>query len=225
VQELRRYAIRREQTPWRAVGLAVALGIAGLSGGCAVNSAATGNFANDSSDSQAVKSSQKDEDSGEPSFSERLSALWNRATDSSGDEELEAVAPAESFEPADALALVNDYRQQNGLQPVALHPQLETAAEAHAEDLAAHDRISHFGSDGSDPWERVERTGFNAKVAAENVGTGQLTFGELFREWKRSPDHNSNLLMPDATHMGVAVVRKPDTQFKTFWSLVLGAPS
>ena len=39
------------------------------------------------------------------------------------------------------------------------------------------------------------------------------------------PGHNSNLLLPDATHMGVAVVRKDDTQFKTFWSLVVGAPS
>ncbi|WP_245410344.1 CAP domain-containing protein [Dichotomicrobium thermohalophilum] len=184
-----------------------------------------GSFADQTSDQQAVKQVKKTENDAEPSLSQRLSALWNRATASSEDDELETVAPAESFEPAEALALVNRYREDNGLPPLDLDPQLEQAALAHAQDLADHDRISHFGSDGSDPWERVQRTGYDPKVAAENVGTGQLTFGELFREWKRSPDHNSNLLLPDATHMGVAVVQNPDTQFKTFWSLVVGAPS
>lgn len=193
--------------------------------GCAVNTGLMGSFADETSERQAVKEAKKAENTADdPSLSQRLSALWSRATASTGDEELETVAPAESFEPAQALALVNDYREKEGLSPLSLDPRLKQAADAHARDLASHDRISHFGSDGSDPWERVQRTGFDPKVAAENVGTGQLTFGEVFREWKLSPDHNRNLLLPDATHMGVAVVREPDTQFKTFWSLVVGAP-
>jgi len=211
----------------RLITLAAAVIVAGPLGGCAVNTGLMGNFSDENADRQAVDQVRKTENdkTTEPSLSARLSALWNRATASSDDEELETVAPAESFEPAQALGLVNAYRAEKGLPPLDLDPQLKAAALAHAQDLADHDRISHFGSDGSDPWERVQRTGFDPKVAAENVGTGQLSFGELFREWKRSPDHNSNLLLPDATHMGVAVVREPDTQFKTFWSLVLGAPS
>lgn len=193
--------------------------------GCSVNTAMMGGFASETAEPRAAKQVEKAENSAEPSLSQRLSALWSRATASTGDEDLETVAPAESFEPTQALALVNDYREEKGLAPLALDPKLKQAADAHAQDLARHDRISHFGSDGSDPWERVQRTGFDPKVAAENVGTGQLTFGEVFREWKLSPDHNRNLLLPDATHMGVAVVREPDTQFKTFWSLVVGAPS
>jgi len=217
------------QTPRRAKRLlpvVAALGMSALLGGCAVNSGLMGNFADETSDPQAVNQVKKAETpQDDPSLSQRLSALWSRATASDDDRDLQGVAPAESFEPAQALSIVNRYRQENGLGPLELHPKLKQAASTHAQDLADHDRISHFGSDGSDPWERVERAGFEPKVAAENVGTGQLTFGELFREWKRSPDHNSNLLLPDATHMGVAVVRNPDTQFKTFWSLVLGAPS
>jgi uncharacterized protein YkwD len=209
----------------RLIPLAAVFIIAGPLGGCAVNTGLMGNFADQTSEQQAVEQVKKSENEAEPSLSARLATLWNRATASSDDEDLETVAPAESFEASQALALVNRYREDNGLSPLDLHPQLEQAALTHAQDLADHDRISHFGSDGSDPWERVQRTGFEPKVAAENVGTGQLTFGELFREWKRSPDHNSNLLLPDATHMGVAVVQNPDTQFGTFWSLVLGAPS
>lgn len=221
----RQAVVGRLPGKWRSFGIAGVVAMAAPLGGCAVNTAMTGAFADKPPEPQAVRQVRSAENSQEPSLSERLSALWNRATASTGDEELETIAPAETFEPSQALTMVNSYREENGLAPLELDPKLREAALAHAQDLANNDRISHFGSDGSDPWERVERTGFDPKVAAENVGTGQLTFGELLREWKRSPDHNSNLLLPDATHMGVAVVRDPDTQFKTFWSLVLGAPS
>ena len=124
-----------------------------------------------------------------------------------------------------AKLLINAYRKQHGLRPVELHPQLTTAAKDHARDLAKWDRISHYGSDGSNPWDRVKRSGYNPKVAAENVGTGQSTIDEVFKGWRESDGHNKNLLLPDATQMGIALVRDPKTEFKTFWALVLGAPN
>jgi len=187
----------------------------------------TGGFYEQEPKPKAVKQAKRPENAEDPSFADRLSALWQRATASSEDdsEELQNAGPADDFDPAKALAMVNSYREENGLEPLVLDARLKHAALAHARDLARNDRISHFGSDGSDPWERVSQTGFEPKLAAENVGTGQLAFGEVLREWQLSPDHDANLLLPDATHMGVAVVNEPDTQFKTFWSLVVGAPS
>ena len=123
-----------------------------------------------------------------------------------------------------ARMLINAYRKQHGLRPVELNPQLTTAAKDHARDLAKWDRISHFGSDGSNPWDRVKRSGYNPKVAAENVGTGQSTIDEVFKGWRESEGHNKNLLLPDATQMGIALVSDHKTEFKTFWALVLGAP-
>lgn len=122
-----------------------------------------------------------------------------------------------------ALALVNAYREQNGLKPVALHPLLVKAAKAHSTDLARHDRISHYGSDGSNPWDRVKRTGYRAQLAAENVGTGQMTVEEVMVGWKKSEAHNRNLLLKGARHAGIALVQDDKTEFKTFWTLVLGA--
>lgn len=202
-----------------AVGL-----FSALAGGCAINTSLIGSFGENEPDRTAVRDVKKADNTAEPSLSDRLTALWRRATTSTDDDDaLETVAPADTFKPEQALALVNDYRESEGLPPLKLHPKLKEAAMAHAEDLAEHDRISHFGSDGSDAWERLRRTGFEPRVAAENVGAGQTTFGELLREWKRSPSHKRNLLLPDATHMGVAVVTKSETQFNTFWSLVVGA--
>jgi uncharacterized protein YkwD len=123
-----------------------------------------------------------------------------------------------------ARDLINSYRKQNGLKPLTLSPELTDAAKAHSRDLAKWDRISHYGSDGSNPWDRVKRTGYKARLAAENVGTGQIDFNEVMRGWKDSPGHNKNLLMSDATHMGVALVQDPKTEFKSFWTLVLGSP-
>jgi uncharacterized protein YkwD len=151
-------------------------------------------------------------------------------------------APAGSYEkaPAGALSdrdysgtkldadrardLINAYRKEKGLKPLKLNTELTNAAKSHSTDLSKWDRISHFGSDGSNPWDRVKRSGYNARLAAENVGTGQNNIDEVFKGWQESPGHNKNLLLSDAEHMGIALVQDPKTEFKTFWTLVLGTP-
>ncbi len=124
-----------------------------------------------------------------------------------------------------ALKLLNDYRAENGLKPLRLDPKLTVAAKAHSRDLAKSDRISHYGSDGSSPWDRVKRAGYSAKIAAENVGTGQASLEEVFKGWEQSPGHNRNLLLPGAKDMGIALIADPKTEFKTFWTLVVGSSS
>ena len=153
---------------------------------------------------------------------------------------LEDKAPSGSYEraPAGALAdrdyshtqldaeiarqLINDYRKSKGLKPLKLNTELTEAAKAHSRDLAKWDRISHYGSDGSNPWDRVKRAGYHARLAAENVGAGQVDFKEVLRGWEESPGHNKNLLLADAHDMGIALVQDPKTEFKSFWTLVIG---
>ncbi len=127
------------------------------------------------------------------------------------------------LDPDKARNLINAYRKEKGLKPLKLNTALTEAAKNHSRDLAKWDRISHYGSDGSNPWDRVKRVGYNAKLAAENVGTGQATIDEVMKGWKASPGHNKNLLLADAEHMGIALVQDPKTEFKTFWTLVIGS--
>ena len=129
---------------------------------------------------------------------------------------------ATNLDPAFARDLINQYRAEKGLRPLKLHAELTAAAKAHSRDLAKWDRISHYGSDGSNPWDRVKRAGFKARLAAENVGTGQVDFAEVMRGWKESPGHNKNLLLSDAEYMGIALAQEPKTEFKSFWTLVVG---
>ena len=127
------------------------------------------------------------------------------------------------LDPDKARDLINAYRKDKGLKPLRLNAALTEAAKAHSKDLAKWDRISHYGSDGSNPWDRVKRVGYNAKVAAENVGTGQASIDEVMKGWQASPGHNKNLLLADAQEMGIALVQDPRTEFKTFWTLVVGS--
>jgi uncharacterized protein YkwD len=127
------------------------------------------------------------------------------------------------LDPDKARDLINAYRKEKGLKPLKLNAALTEAAKAHSRDLAKWDRISHYGSDGSNPWDRVKRAGYNAKVAAENVGTGQASMAEVLKGWQQSPGHNKNLLLADVEHLGIALVQDPRTEFKTFWTLVVGA--
>jgi len=157
-----------------------------------------------------------------------ISGLWDSVKSGLSPNDSKAAVPPEAthtaLDPAAAQKLVNTYRAQKGLKPLKLNAKLSEAARRHSEDLAKSDRISHFGSDGSDALERVRKTGYGARLTAENVGTGQRSLDEVLQGWQKSRDHNANLLLGDAEEMGIAMVYKPDTQFKTFWTMVLSSP-
>ncbi|MEC9368491.1 MAG: CAP domain-containing protein, partial [Pseudomonadota bacterium] len=106
------------------------------------------------------------------------------------------------LDPEAARTLINAYRASQGLRPLAMDDRLARAARRHSADLAVIDRIEHKGSDGSDPWQRAREAGFVPRVAAENVGAGQRSLAEVMEGWRKSPGHDRNLLLPDATHMG-----------------------
>jgi len=149
------------------------------------------------------------------------------AVDSSGKAPKGALADRDysqtKLDPQRALQLINDYRASKGLAALKLDARLTVAAKTQSRDLASSDRISHYGSDGSSPWDRVKRAGYNARIAAENVGTGQASLDEVFKGWTESPGHNRNLLLPGAHDMGIALVEDSKTEFKTFWTLVVAS--
>ena len=199
-----------------AIALAgCSLGSANLSSGFASNPSETGTVKSRSSDSKT-----------------RTAALSPKPDDKIPKGTFEK-APAGSLTDRDysqtnlnaemARDLINAYRKEKGLKALRLSPELTEAAKGHSRDLAKWDRISHYGSDGSNPWDRVKRTGYNAKVAAESVGTGQASIVEVMKGWQESAGHNKNLLLPDVEHMGIALVQDPKTEFKTFWTLVIGS--
>ncbi len=123
-----------------------------------------------------------------------------------------------------AVADLNAYRARYGLGPVKLNNQLTEASKVHAEDLAQAGIASHTGTDGSSHSDRVQRRGYYFSIAAENVATGQKSWDKVFKAWQDSPGHNENLLLPEVTDFGVAVVYEPTTKYANYWAMLVAAP-
>ena len=121
-----------------------------------------------------------------------------------------------------AASMVSGYRRNNGLGIVALDDQLMRAAEEQARAMASKNRFEH---DAAGPFaQRVKRSGYDAKVAVENIGAGYHTLAEAFSGWRDSPPHRANLLHSGVTKMGIAAVYSPNSKYKVFWALILAAP-
>jgi uncharacterized protein YkwD len=130
------------------------------------------------------------------------------------------LASAPRLDIEEARKLINAYRAERGLKPLSLDARLIKAAEVQSQHLATKDRPPG----GSMPMQRVERAGYRPRLAAENVAAGQASLGEVIEGWKKSPAHNRNLLLPDATEMGIALTYDPATRYRAFWALVVAAP-
>jgi uncharacterized protein YkwD len=159
-----------------------------------------------------------------------LSSIWANfsSTFSSGEKpEPQAAQPVSEqppLDPNEALRLINEYRSTKGLAAIALDRNASGAAEVLAKDMAQHDHMSHTGPNGADIGKRLISAGYSYRVAAENVAVGQKTLAEVIEGWKKSAPHSRNMLLTDAKHMGIAYEYKPDTKYKTFWTLVMAAP-
>jgi uncharacterized protein YkwD len=121
-----------------------------------------------------------------------------------------------------AQSMISGYRQNNGLGAVTIDPMLTRLAQEQAKIMAERDKLDH--SAGRPFKDRINASGFNAKVAAENISAGYHTLAEAFSGWRDSPPHRANMLLNGATRMGIAAVYAPKSKFKVFWTLILAAP-
>jgi len=132
-----------------------------------------------------------------------------------------AAKPVQPLDAEKALAQVNAYRTKNGRKPVVLDTRLSQAAAAQSKAQAGRSRLGHDGSDGSKPMQRATRAGFRAKIASENVASGQKSFSDVMKSWEGSSGHRENLLRPEVTAIGVAMAK--NSSGRPYWTLVLGA--
>jgi uncharacterized protein YkwD len=121
-----------------------------------------------------------------------------------------------------AAALISQYRVARGLTPVTADSRLNRMAASQALANAEIGELSHEAGGGF-PARLASFGAADRARAAENLAAGGSSLQETIAQWKRSPEHNKNLLMPEAAEIGIARVDAPDTRYKHFWALVLAA--
>ncbi|MEV6837028.1 CAP domain-containing protein [Streptomyces sp. NPDC051133] len=104
---------------------------------------------------------------------------------------------------AQVVQLVNAERAKVGCSPLTVNAELTKAAQAHSADMAAHRNMSHTGSDGSSPGDRITGAGYDWSSYGENVAYGYGTPAQVMAGWMNSPGHRANILNCSFKEIGV----------------------
>ncbi|WP_316763985.1 CAP domain-containing protein [Streptomyces herbicida] len=118
---------------------------------------------------------------------------------------------------ARVVQLVNAERAKVGCSALTLNATLSKAAQAHSDDMAAHQNMSHTGSDGSSPGDRITRAGYAWSAYGENVAYGYSTPEQVMAGWMASPGHKANILNCSFKEIGVGLA-----QPNSFWTQDFG---
>ena len=129
------------------------------------------------------------------------------------------------------VEMTNTFRKANALQEVKPNAVLGAAARAFADYLARTGKFAH-DADGRQPAARAQAQGYSYCLVAENLAWNLNSRGFESRElarvfvegWKASPGHRENLLLRDATDIGIAVARVPDKNPKYLSVQLFGRP-
>jgi uncharacterized protein YkwD len=122
------------------------------------------------------------------------------------------------------LELVNNYRQ-NGCncgseyfppaEPVVWNNLLESAAQAHSEDMNKNNFFDHTGSDGNNAGYRISQAGYAWATYGENIAKGYNSADDVMLGWIKSEGHCKNIMNPNFKEMGVALSG-------SYWTQVFG---
>ena len=110
-------------------------------------------------------------------------------------------AEAQSF-----VTLVNDHRENQGLEPLAWHAAIGGVAQAHSQDMRDRDYFAHDNPDGESPFDRMRAAGISYQGAGENIARGYTTGQSVLNGWLGSTGHRENIENSAYTHHGLRYV-------------------
>lgn len=110
------------------------------------------------------------------------------------------------------IAEVNALRAANGLPAYDVDPILMQIAQAHSDYQASIGTVTHYGADGSRPYQRALAAGFplagdvsRGGFFSENVTGGNKTPAQAVAQWQGDSIHLNTMLSPNLTHAGAGV--------------------
>lgn len=99
--------------------------------------------------------------------------------------------------------------------------KLTDAANRHSSDMAAKNFLSHTGSDGSEPADRVIQAGYPSGGLSEIIGLstggalGDAITARNIDWWLTSASHCEAIMMPEASEIGAACVQTGNQAYVT----------
>ncbi len=133
-----------------------------------------------------------------------------------------------SFFESQVLQLINTERVKYDLDPLKIDQQLTDAAESHSQDMAKQDFFSHYGLDGSTPFDRMVDAGYSYRAAGENIAAGFVTPESVVEAWMGSQGHRANILSNNFSEIGIGYYYLPndfgEVNYYHYWTVNFGTP-
>lgn len=114
-----------------------------------------------------------------------------------------------SVEAQSIVLAINRIRSERGLAPLAVHPLLNQAAQAHVDEMVARRRYGHRGGDGSTVTQRIQRTGYPLVGRPGENWVAVRDVERAIRWWMNDAPHRANILNPRWREIGVGVAPHP----------------
>lgn len=104
------------------------------------------------------------------------------------------------------VTLVNRVRTENGLNPLAIDPELAAVSRAHSEEMFGLGYFAHTSPVTGSSGDRLNAANVRYVVAGENLAYApSVTTAHL--RLLDSPDHYANIMNPNFTRIGIGIIR------------------
>jgi uncharacterized protein YkwD len=124
---------------------------------------------------------------------------------------------------AQVLTLINAARTAAGLPGLSVNARLSASAQAHSDDMACHNLLSHTGSDGSSIYARIAAAGYSPSYWGEIIfasGSAQ----QAFDWWMNDKPHRDAILDPNVDDFGAGFSYLAGSEYGSYYTVDFGKP-
>lgn len=125
-------------------------------------------------------------------------------------------------EELEFLSMINNYRAQNGLVPLAISQTLGAAAANHSDHMAETSYFDHTMSDGTTVVQNIRDHGYTGGTYGENIAAGTETADYAFSTFQNSAPHNQNMLLASYESIGIARAYNAASGYGWYWTTIFG---
>ncbi len=123
--------------------------------------------------------------------------------------------------PDEIAKLINNARKSAGLPVLTVDSRLASAAQGHSIDMACFSLLSHTGSNGSSPSQRVAAAGYGGIYREEIIYASGYP-QDAFDWWMNDQIHRDAIMDSSATELGVGYAYVSDSAYGGYYTVDFG---
>ncbi|NKB59452.1 MAG: hypothetical protein GKS00_24275 [Alphaproteobacteria bacterium] len=125
----------------------------------------------------------------------------------------------------EALALINGYRAQHGLEPLRMEARLSMLARDQAKVMLTRRYVDPRSPEGVTLEKRLRRAGYAYRQAFQQIATGYPNGKSVVDSWLQRRDSRQVLLNRSLSEAGIGYAHREGVALDHFWVITLAEPT